>query len=207
MTFVCRPPKKQTINVIRPRLPWVFSCSSTCLTYRPLAKSCAPFLDMARKSRSPLLSMNVTSLRSIMQARLSWLLCALFQVVLSSLTHGPTKHPCTIHLLSVGVSVMVIFSTPTSHVCCAHAPGYPQGQCRAECGSKSLGRRFRCCLANLFLGCAPDPSAYEPRCLRAQTRPRPSPTSLGGGRDRAPLPTFRPPTGREPLLDQILAPG
>src|SRR6266446_7397798 len=123
--------------------PLFFTCSSTCFTYSPLAISCAPFLHMARSSRSPLLSMNVTSLRSIMQARLSWLLCALFQVVLSSLTHGPTKHPCTIHFLSVGVSVMVIFSTPTSHVCCAHAPGYPQGQCRPECGSKRLGRRSR----------------------------------------------------------------
>src|SRR5260370_117352 len=81
--------------------PPIFTCSSTCLTYRPLAISCSPFLDIARSSRSPLLSMNVTSLRSIMQARLSWLLCALFQVVLSSLAHGPTKRPCTIHLRSV----------------------------------------------------------------------------------------------------------
>src|SRR6266849_6712399 len=93
--------------------PLIFTCSSTCFTYSPLAISCAPFLHMARSSRSPFLSMNVTSLRSIMQARLSWLLCALFQVVLSSLTHGPTKRPCTIHLLSVAVSVMVIFSTST----------------------------------------------------------------------------------------------
>src|SRR5580704_12831345 len=106
------------------------SCSSTCLTYIPAAMSCAPFLDIARSSRSPLLSMDVTSLRSIMQVRLSWLWCALFQVVLSSLTHGPTRHPCTIHLLSVGVSVMVIFSTSTSHVCCTHATGKQQGQCR-----------------------------------------------------------------------------
>src|SRR5258708_4178553 len=118
------------------------SCSSTCLTYIPAAMSCAPFLDIARSSRSPLLSMDVTSLRSIMQARLSGLLCALFQVVLSSLTHGPTKHPCTIHFLSVGVSVMVIFSTPTSHVCCAHAPRYPQAHCRAESGSTTPRRRF-----------------------------------------------------------------
>src|SRR3981189_3201391 len=69
--------------------------------------------------------MNVTSLRSIMQARSSWLLCALFQVVLSSLTHGPTKLPCTIHLLSVAVSMMVIFSTPTSHACQPHPPATP----------------------------------------------------------------------------------
>src|SRR6266849_6094726 len=107
--------------------PLTFTCSSTCFTYSPLAISCAPFLDIARSSRSPLLSMDVTSSRSIMQARLSWLRCALFQVVLSSLTHGPTKRPCTIHFLSVGVSVMVIFSTPTSQLCYAHASGYPQG--------------------------------------------------------------------------------
>src|SRR6266849_4869828 len=121
--------------------PLTFTCSSTCFTYSPLAISCAPFLHMARSSRSPLLSMNVTSLRSIMQARLSWLLCALFQVVLSSLTHGPTKHPCTTHLLSVGVSVMVIFSTPTSHARQPHPPARPQGQRRAE--SCSMGRRWR----------------------------------------------------------------
>src|SRR6266852_5054953 len=90
--------------------PLIFTCSSTCFTYSPLAISCAPFLHMARSSRSPLLSMNVTSLRSIMQARLSSLLCALFQAVLNSLTHGPTKRPCTIHLLSVAVSMMVILS-------------------------------------------------------------------------------------------------
>jgi hypothetical protein len=46
-----------------------------------------------------------------MQARLSWLLCALFQVALSSPTHGPTKRPSRIHRLSVVVSVMEIFST------------------------------------------------------------------------------------------------
>src|SRR5467141_3318636 len=167
MTFVCRPPKKQTINVIRPRLPWVFSCSSTCLTYRPLAKSCAPFLDMARKSRSPLLSMNVTSLRSIMQARLSWLLCALFQVVLSSLTHGPTKRPCTIHLLSVAVSTMVIFNTSTSQACDAHASACSQGDRRAECCSMGRDKRFRCCFAALFLGRVLAPSTCEPQCLHA----------------------------------------
>src|SRR6266446_3880121 len=104
-----RPPEKPVAFA-----PLTFTCSSTCFTYNPLAISCAPFLHMARSSRSPLLSMNVTSLRSIMQARLSWLRCAFFQVVLSSLTHGPTKRPCTIHLLSVAVSVMVIFSTSTS---------------------------------------------------------------------------------------------
>src|SRR5258708_32726363 len=116
-----------------PRLPPVLSCSSTCLTYKPLAMSCAPFLDIARSSRSPLLSMDVTSLRSIMQARLSWLRCALFQVVLNSLTHGPTNRPCTIHLLTVAVSMMLIFSTATPHVCYARASVCPQGQRYAEC--------------------------------------------------------------------------
>src|SRR5713226_5702307 len=190
-----------------PRLPPVLSCSSTCLTYKPLAMSCAPFLDIARSSRSPLLSMNVTSLRSIMQVRLSWLPCALFQVVLSSLTHGPTKLPCTIHLLSVAVSMMVIFSTPTSHACQADASAYRQGERRAQCCSLACGRRLRCRFAALFLGCVPDSSAYEPQCLHAQTRPRPSPTSLGGSRDRVRPPVFRPPTRREPHLHQTLARG
>jgi len=31
------------------------------------------------------------------------------------LTQGPTKRPCTTHLLSAGVSFIVIFSTSTSH--------------------------------------------------------------------------------------------
>src|SRR5258708_9314791 len=71
----------------------------------------------------------------------------------------------------------------------------------------SYGRRFCCYLADLFLGCQPDPSAYEPQSLATQTRSRPSPTSLGGCRGRAPPPVFRPSTGREPILDQILPPG
>src|SRR5260370_42532291 len=71
----------------------------------------------------------------------------------------------------------------------------------------SYGRRFCCYLADLFLGCQPDPSAYEPQSLSTQTRSRPSPTSLGGCRGRARPPVFRPSTGREPLLDQILALG
>ena len=81
--------------------------------YRPSAMSRAPFLDIAR-SHSSLLSVNVTPLRSIMQARLSWLLCALFWAVLSSLTQGPTKRPCAIHLVPVAMSIMVILSTATS---------------------------------------------------------------------------------------------
>ena len=44
------------------------------------------------------------------------LLPHLLQVALSSLTQGPTKRPCTTHLLSPGVSVMVIFSTSASHL-------------------------------------------------------------------------------------------
>src|SRR5216684_3709455 len=147
--------------------PLIFTCSSTCFTYSPLAITCAPFLHMARSSRSPLLSMNVTSLRSIMQARLSWLLCALFQVVLSSLTHGPTKRPCTIHLLSVAVSMMVIFSTSTSQARRAGASACSQGDRRAECCSMGRDKRFRCCFAALFLGRVPAPSTYEPQCLHA----------------------------------------
>src|SRR6266404_7905792 len=132
-----RPPEKPVAFA-----PLTFTCSSTCFTYNPLAISCAPFLHMARSSRSPLLSMNVTSLRSIMQARLSSLRCALFQVVLSSLTHGPTKRPCTIHLLSVAVSVMVIFSTSTSQGCqnetSCSAPCQPQPVAHGLKQSKSF---------------------------------------------------------------------
>src|SRR5713226_8056909 len=147
--------------------PLTFTCSSTCFTYSPLAISCAPFLDIARSSRSPLLSMDVTSLRSIMQGRLSEPRCALFQAVLNSLTHGPTKRPCTIHLLSVAVSMMVIFNTSTSQACRAHASACSQGDRRAECCSMGRDKRFRCCFAALFLGRVPAPSTYEPQCLHA----------------------------------------
>src|SRR5260370_3197873 len=122
--------------------PLTFTCSSTCFTYSHLAISCAPFLHMARSSRSPLLSMNVRSLRSIMQARLSSLRCALFQVVLSSLTHGPTKRPCTIHLLSIAISVMEIFSTSTSQArqneTSCSAPCQPQHDTHGLNQSKSF---------------------------------------------------------------------
>src|SRR6267378_2139358 len=67
----------------------------------------------------------------------------------------------------------------------------------------SQGSRFCCYLADLFLGCQPDPSAYEPQSLAAQTRSRPSPTSLGGCRGRAPPPVFRPSTDREPSISRI----
>src|SRR5713226_7576665 len=72
--------------------------------------NCAPSLDSLRNSRSPLLSMNVTSLRSTIQARRASARWFFFQHVLSSCTHGWISWPCRIHLSSAGVSLNVIFN-------------------------------------------------------------------------------------------------
>src|SRR5260370_27430659 len=72
---------------------------------------------MARKRISPLLSMNVTSLRSTRHARPLRLRLTVLQFALSSLTQGPNRRPCRTHRISVGVSVMVIFSTFLSLAC------------------------------------------------------------------------------------------
>jgi len=73
--------------------------------------NCAPSLDIARKSLAAPLSMNVTSLSSTMHARPLRVRATLLQIDLSSLTQGPNRRPCKTHRTSVGVSVMVIFST------------------------------------------------------------------------------------------------
>ena len=65
---------------------------------------------MVRRSRSPLLSINVTSLRSTVHPRPFCARCLFFQHVLSSLTHGSTKRPSRVHLCSVAVSAIVIRS-------------------------------------------------------------------------------------------------
>src|SRR5579862_9856705 len=75
--------------------------------------SCTPFLDKARSSLSPLLSMNITSFRSTVHLWLVGVLCCL-QHDRNSRTHGPTNLPCRIQRVSVSVSVMVIFSTAAS---------------------------------------------------------------------------------------------
>src|SRR5216683_3864798 len=70
--------------------------------------NCAPSLASLRNSRSPLVSMNKTPLRSTIQARRArWFF---FQHVPSSCTHGWISRPCRIHLSSVGVSLNVIFN-------------------------------------------------------------------------------------------------
>jgi hypothetical protein len=77
----------------------------------PVAMNCTPSLDIARKSLSPRVSMKATSLRSTTHVRPLALLWRLFQLALSSPTHGPTNRPCKIHRFSVGVSLMEILST------------------------------------------------------------------------------------------------
>src|SRR4029077_5564517 len=79
------------------------SRSSTCLTYTSLATSCAPWLDMHRNIRSPLLSMNVTSSRFTTHLRPWAEGCVLLQVTFSSLTHGATRRPCRVHSSSFAV--------------------------------------------------------------------------------------------------------
>src|SRR5580698_1655826 len=76
----------------------------------PLAVNCAPFLANRRKKRSPLLSMNVISLRSTIQARRTSVRWFFFQHALNSCTQGWTSRPCRIHLSSAGVSLKVIFN-------------------------------------------------------------------------------------------------
>jgi hypothetical protein len=66
---------------------------------------------MARKRFSPLVSMNVTSLRSTRQARPLRVRLAVLQFALSSPTQGPNRRPCRTQRISIGLSVMVIFST------------------------------------------------------------------------------------------------
>src|SRR6266853_1352252 len=58
-------------------------------------------------------------------------------VAFSPLTHGPTKRPCTIHLLSVAVSVMVIFSTSTSQA------RQNETSCSAPCQPQPVAHGFK----------------------------------------------------------------
>jgi len=79
--------------------------------YTPVATNCAPCFDIVCKSLSPVLSIDVTSLRSTMHLRLSPVRWVSFQILLTSLAHNPTKRPCRIHFSSSGVPVLVIFNT------------------------------------------------------------------------------------------------
>src|SRR5580700_3508798 len=65
---------------------------------------------MVRRSRSPLLSMDVTPLRSTVHPCPFCARCLFSQHVLSSPTHGWTKRPSRVHLCSVAVSAIVIRS-------------------------------------------------------------------------------------------------
>ena len=117
---------------------------------------------MVRRSRSPLLSMNVTSLRSTVHPRPFCARCLFFQHVLSSPTHGWTKRPSRVHLCSVAISAIVIRSIrvarflrpvagvlrpPTGLTTQFQAPSLHEGGVvreRENCGWKSASpSRFR----------------------------------------------------------------
>ena len=85
-------------------------CSRMSFVYTPLAVNCAPCRASMRKSRSPHLSINVTSFRSTMQARWLSLRCFFFQQALSSRNQGAVSRPWRIHLSSEGVSLKLIFN-------------------------------------------------------------------------------------------------
>src|ERR1700691_5230888 len=91
--------------------------------------NCAPCFDMARKSLSPFLSIDVTSFRSTTHFRLLSVRWIFFQGLLSSLTHKPTKRPCRIHRFSVGVSLTVILNTFTAP---SRVEGSPASQRRVR---------------------------------------------------------------------------
>src|SRR5260370_18562073 len=80
------------------------------LVFIPVAVNFAPSLASKRKSRSPHLSMNVTSLRSTMQSRRTSVRWLFFQHVLNCCTQGSVSRPCRAHLSSSGVSLKVIFN-------------------------------------------------------------------------------------------------
>jgi len=68
-------------------------CSRMRFVYIPLAVNCAPPLASMRKSRSPHLSMKVTSFKSTMQARPVSLRWFFFQHALNSSTQGSVSRP------------------------------------------------------------------------------------------------------------------
>jgi hypothetical protein len=78
---------------------------------------------MERKNRSPLLSMNVTPLRSTVHVRPFCERCLFFQQVFSSPTHGCTKRPSRVHLCSVAVSTIVIRNIRVARFLCPNGGG------------------------------------------------------------------------------------
>src|ERR1700751_5810075 len=80
--------------------------------------NCALPFAMVRRSRWPLLSMNLISLRSTMQARSSPLRWFFFQRALSTPTQGAVRRPCSVHLSSDEVSLKLIFNMLFSFKAC-----------------------------------------------------------------------------------------
>ena len=70
----------------------------------------APSLTRTHRSRCPLLSINVTSLKSMIPGRTCSVRWFFLQLALSSRTHGAVSRPCKIHLSSAGVSLRLIFN-------------------------------------------------------------------------------------------------
>src|SRR3984957_3504529 len=88
---------------------------------------------MHRNIRSPLLSINVTSSRFTMHLPLAAMRRVLFQFAFSSVTHGATRRPCSVHLSRFAVLVIVILNIPT----CSHIDGH----CKRE--ARGLERRSK----------------------------------------------------------------
>src|SRR2546428_516656 len=135
--------------------------------------NCAPSFDMVRKSLSPFLSINVTSLRSTVHFLLLSVRRVFFQLLLSSPTHKPTKRPCRIHFSSVGVSVLVIFNTSTSFVW--RIDSFAPPTTAAPCSALFAAPRETTSLVarTPFLVGASAPSACGLPYRRVRRRPRP----------------------------------
>src|ERR1700722_2806786 len=93
---------------------------------------------MHRNIRSPLLSMNVTSSRFTTHFPLSATWRSLFQFAFSSLTHGPTRRPCSTHLSSFAVLVIVIFNISSGSLVSGHCKRKARGPEQAPSNVKAF---------------------------------------------------------------------
>jgi hypothetical protein len=116
------------------------------LTYTSLATSLAPCFDMDRNTRSPPLSMNVTSSRFTMHLRPWAARCAFLQLVFNSVTQGATRRPCKVHRSTASVLVIVIFSISS------FSPIQSQCKCRARGFDIRRARSISRCLSQQPVG-------------------------------------------------------
>ena len=169
--------------------------------------NCAPSLDIVRKSFAAPLSMNVTSLSSTMHARPLRVRATLLQIDLSSLTQGPNRRPCKTHRISVGVSVMVIFSTFPSLASASDATACFYRKQAGQWCLQGDGGLIRCCFAASFLAHWRLLCACGLRCHRIQKRLRPSATASGRCLAHGWHQDSRQLKDRESCLGQIHSPG